>query len=256
MKRWVAFTLLVLAPVACSGPEVADTASSEGAPDSEVVSGEPARGPAEAEADEDPAREDIKVAESGFLGFQREFGDSPSASWAVLLHNPNSDHWIATDVRVNITFQRSTGEPVKTETDSVAAILPGQTVAIAPLGGSTDVAGAEAVDVQARVSSWEEADQAIGKFTASNVATRERAYGGLQTNGTLTSSFTRDLQDILATAVYRDAAGRIIGGSSTFVDFVPAGGQVGVEITSLSKIPGVASSEIYGQITNLTIFAE
>ncbi len=39
----------------------------------------------------------------------------------------------------------------------------------------------------------------------------------------------------------------------TFVDFVPAGGQAAVEITSFNDLPTPARTDVYGELSNLSL---
>ena len=90
-------------------------------------------------------------------------------------------------------------------------------------------------------------------FTAAGVTTEAQSYDGLQTNATLSSTFAKDLKDVVAAAIYYDGNGAIIGGARTFVDFVPAGGQAAVEITSSNDLPTPARTDVYGELSNLSL---
>jgi hypothetical protein len=107
--------------------------------------------------------------------------------------------------------------------------------------------------VQALVGNWETSTTTTGAFTASGVSTTPRQYLGVQTNATLSSTFAKDLKSVIAVAIYRDAGGAIVGGDHTFVDFVPAGGQTAVEITSFSDLPAPAGTEVYAELSNLSL---
>lgn len=49
------------------------------------------------------------------------------------------------------------------------------------------------------------------------------------------------------------AGGAIVGGDRTFVDFVPTGGSAAVEITSFSDLPAPAGTEVYAELSNLSL---
>jgi hypothetical protein len=103
------------------------------------------------------------------------------------------------------------------------------------------------------VGAWETTTSAVGAFTASGVSTTARDYGGLQTNATLSSTFAKDLKEVVAVAIYRDANGAIVGGDRTYVDFVPAGGSAAVEISSFEDVPAPAATEVYAELSNLSL---
>ena len=197
------------------------------------------------------ARRQVEVVKSGFSQLAPNSIGTSYVSYAAIVRNPNPDTWIAAGVNINFTFTNSAGTVVKSESESFTAILPGETVAI---GDSTQAESAMKVDVKALVNRWENvAPGNLGGFTAEGVTTSTQRFGGMKTNATVRSAFVRDIKNPKAVAVYYDSSGSIIGGAFTFVDFVPGGGTVGVEITSLTSIPNVANTEVYVHLTNLSL---
>ena len=69
------------------------------------------------------------------------------------------------------------------------------------------------------------------------------------------STFEENLQNTKATAVYYNQAGDIIGGAFTFVDFVPAGGNLGIEIDAQESLRGVARTDVLMEVTSLTLLS-
>jgi hypothetical protein len=67
------------------------------------------------------------------------------------------------------------------------------------------------------------------------------------------STFAKDLKEVVAVAIYHDANGTIGGGDRSFVDFVPAGGQTAVEIDAFDDLPAPASTEVYAELSNLSL---
>lgn len=200
-----------------------------------------------------PARQDLQIADYGFSSFKAEYGNTDYLSYGVILRNPNPSDWLASRVNVNITFFGASGTVVKSESDYVSALLPGQA---AGLGDSLiDVSGASRMEVQALVQHWEQLPQAAtSSFSVENVSTKVREYGGLQTTASVRSTFAKDLKQLRATAVYYDASGKIIGGAFTFVDFVPSGGSVGIEVLSTDTIPRVAKTDVFMNLPNLWLY--
>ncbi len=166
----------------------------------------------------------------------------------MIVQNPSDD--IASSVSLNVAFYNDAGVVVKADNPTIDVILPGQTAAY---GESVQVAGATRMEVQALVGRWETATTTTGAFTASGVSTTPRDYLGLQTNATLSSTFAKDLKSVVAVAIFRDAGGAIVGGDRTFVDFVPAGGSAAVEITSFSDLPAPAGTEVYAELSSLSL---
>jgi hypothetical protein len=185
-------------------------------------------------------------------GFTQEAPDSIGASYisyGAVLSNPNPSTWSATDVSVNLTFTNATGTVVKSASETVAVILPGQRVAI---GDSTAAAGATQMQVQTNVGSWQKLTQAAGGFSASGVTTKYDGFA-TKTNGTLHSTFAKEMKTVQAVAIYYNAAGKVVGGDFTYVDFVPAAGTIGIEIQGHEKV-AAARTEIYAVPSFLSIF--
>jgi hypothetical protein len=139
---------------------------------------------------------------------------------------------------------------VKADNPSIDVILPGQTAAY---GDDVQAAGASRMAVQILVGTWAPATSAFGGFTAQGVTTEPQSYSGLKTNATLASTFAKDLKEVVAAAIYYDGNGAIIGGARTYVDFVPAGGQAAVEITTFQSLPTPARTDVFAELSNLSL---
>lgn len=243
--------LLVVSVLAACG-SAGDAVSSEGE-GSQVVSGEPTESAApvadaETEAEAEPAAA-IEVVEYGFTQVPAGEYSDPQVTYGVVF--ANSGDAIAVDARVQITFSGADGGVVTTEEEYLTAVLPGQQAA---LGASLyDTDGVASMSVQVLPGSSEPADDVAGAFEVSQVATSAEEYGGLTTTATVASPFTKDLQDLYATAIHRGPDGAIVGGDFTFLSFVPAGGTAGVEIATAADLPAPTSSEVYVQLSGLSL---
>lgn len=259
--------LLVVSVLAACG-SVGDAVSSEGE-GSRVVSGESsessessestesaapvADAETEAEAEAESEAEQAAVIEVVEYGFTQlpsgEYDSPPQVSYGVVF--ANSGDAIAVDARVQITFNGADGGVVTTQEEYLTAVLPGQQAA---LGASLyDTDGVASMSVQVLPGSSEPADDVAGAFEVSQVATSVEEYGGLTTTATVASPFTKDLQDLYATAIHRGPDGAIVGGDFTFLSFVPAGGTAGVEIMTAANLPEPTSSEVYVQLSGLSL---
>jgi hypothetical protein len=196
----------------------------------------------------EPVAHKVTITGNGFTQLPPDSIGASYVSYGVVVQNPSDD--IATRVSLNVAFYNDAGVVVKAESPTIDVILPGQTAAY---GESIQAAGATRMEVQALVGSWEPTTAATGAFTASGVSTTPRDYLGLQTNATLASTFAKDLKEVVAVAIYRDGNGAIVGGDRTFVDFVPAGGSAAVEITNFSDLPAPAATEVYAELSNLSL---
>lgn len=194
-------------------------------------------------------RENIVVVDYGYSTFRGEYDEGDSLSWAVILENPNqADTWIGTGISVSVTFKDAGGGVVSNAGDTVAAILPEQTVAIAGADShfsNPDLELIASMEVQLGTPRWEMAEESLGAFTVSGIQTRTSEFGGVNTTATVASTFEREMESVYATAVYYGAEGNIIGGDWTFVDFIPAGGEIAFEISGFSAMPGITGTEVY-----------
>jgi hypothetical protein len=190
----------------------------------------------------------VELVGDGFTQLPADSIGISHLSYGAVFTNTSTDQ-IAENVSVNLTFTDAAGTVVKSASETIDYILPGDQAAV---GDSAETSGATKLEVKALVGRSEKLTQTAGGFSASGVATTANSeLGELKTTGTLTSSFAKDLKNIHATAIYYNAAGVITGGTSKFVDFVPAGGKIGLEVTSFNKVPA-ASTKVFAGLSNLT----
>jgi hypothetical protein len=193
------------------------------------------------------ATADVRVANQGFLQLPPDASGESKVSYAVLVTNPRASQ-VATDVRLVIAFRDASGRLLETKDKDLDVLLPGQTGAVA---GDSDITGAAGMRVQAFVGAWAPAPGTAGRLTVTGVHTTPTAGGGATTTATLHSTFTRDLNDAKAVAVYYDQAGHIVGGESSDLDVIPAGRAIGVVIEAKSAPPGIARTEVYTTLKDL-----
>jgi len=250
-------TLLIGALVTACG-SAADTASTEGETQSQVVAGQDRTEDSSAtsetvEAEEPAAAADLQVVDYGFTQLDGGEYGTPGVTYGVVVANNGSA--IATDAQAQITFKDANGVVVDTVEDYLSVVLPGTSVALGDY--VYDAAGVESMTVQILPGSVEELEGEPANFTISNVTTREQEFGGLKTTATVASPFTRDLEDLYAVAIYRDGADKVIGGAFTFLGFVPAGGEAAVSIDSFADgLPAPARTEVFIAFSGLTLLAD
>lgn len=207
--------------------------------------------PAEA-VEAEPERADVEIADSGFSTYTA-YDDSTRASWAVVLTNPNSDHWLAASIDVTVTMLDDAGAVLASESDSLAVLLPGQSGAVT---GSPfeDLEGLADIRVQARVRNWERQEGPFGSFDTSGVSVREAQFGGWTVTGEVASTFTDDFDDVYGVAVFRDVDDAIVGGAFTFIDFVPGEGDTSFQIDAYDELTGVDNAEVYVSLSSLSLW--
>lgn len=185
-------------------------------------------------------RDDLVIVESGFTYFP---GDTEYVQYAIVFENPNPSEWVAERTSVTITWYDSGGGVAGSEQANLSLGLPGQRVALG--GVSFDIASPAEMDVQFRVGDWTHVDFTPGQFTFSGVTTTNEQFGGSTTKGIIHSSFDMDQEFVSIIAVYKNAAGNVLGGDSGYAQFVPAGGQVGFEVSPLGEWNDIATTDVY-----------
>jgi hypothetical protein len=182
----------------------------------------------------------ITVVEDRFDPARRE------GTFAVVIQNPNAD-WLAQGVQVDVQFLDAARNPVGGDSGFVELVLPNQRVAVASLFFDAPTVPVVDVNVVIDVARWRETEPFEGGFTTSQVTTQAAEFSGVRTSFVLRSNFEEPLTDVGVTAVYRDATGRIVGGSDTFVDLLEPGVDTPVEATLLANIPldQVTTTELY-----------
>ncbi len=196
-----------------------------------------------------PKASALAIVDKGFTELAPDSIGNVYLTYAVVLKNTTSDQ-LADSVELTISFTNAGGTVLKADSETVSVILPGQSAAVAPFGGD-NVTGATAMNVQARVSRWETIKK-VPVFTTSGVTTTSDRFT-TKTNGTLASTFAKDLKSIKLTAVYKNGAGEITGGASTFVNFVPANGSTAFEVSAFSAPPDIAATDVYANVSSLTL---
>lgn len=230
-----------------------ETATTQGETQSDVVSGESSNS-GEGSAAASPAKADaeavLKVAEQGFTQLDGGEYGTPGVSYGIVIKN--SGDAIATNGQLQISFTDSSGTVVDTREEYITAVLPQSSVAVGDF--VYDASGVTKMKVQLLPGDSENLeDKKPVNFKVSNVTTKAQEFGGHKTTATVSSPFTKDLKDLRAVAIYRDASDKIIGGAFTFLNFVPAGGDASVSIDNLTEGLTPASTDVYVEMSALTL---
>lgn len=189
----------------------------------------------------------LSVADQGITVVEDRFDPAKrEGTFAVIIDNPHPD-WLAQGVQVDVQFLDETRSPVGGDSGFVEVVLPGQRVAVASLFFDAPTVPVVDVAVTLDVARWRETGSVDGGFTTSEVTTEEAEFSGIRTSFVLRSSFDDALTDVGVTAVYRDAQGRIVGGSDTFIDLLEPDLDTPAQITLLANVTldEVVATELY-----------
>lgn len=187
-------------------------------------------------------RQDLVLVGSGYTAGQGE-------DWVlvgVVLENPNPDTWVADYVQVQFLFRDAAGNLAGSGDSYVSTILPGQRGAIG--NAVFDVVNAASMEVQVRVSRWTEIDFDPGTFSFEQLSVTPGTYGGWDVSGLMNSTFANEQESVRVDVIFFNGD-TVIGGDFTFVDFVPAGGQTGFNLSTFSQWnPAVTGVQAYAGI--------
>jgi hypothetical protein len=186
----------------------------------------------------------LEVVESGFTTIVDDQGGA--ASYGAILRNPNAD-WAAVRMEVHVDAFDAGGAFIAGE-EVVVTALPGQVTAIGGLSQGAGTAATVEIVPPEDLTAFQPRPATDETFAVEDVRT---ASGGGQTTttGRLVSTFATEQTFVQLVAIYRDAAGRIIGGAGGGVQSIPAGGSADFEIVEATPGAEVAATEVYWQVT-------
>jgi hypothetical protein len=186
-----------------------------------------------ATADAKPAV-DFTVDEFGYT-LESNGSGGYYVEWAALLTNPNTAQYGAFPT-VTITARDSHDGILGTDTQVLNGFPPSTTIAFASQIESDDKPAK--VEVTFTKVDWyptKTTGSQYKPFTASGIR-----WGGDQYShkvvGELTNPWPSALEQIAVTALYRNANGRLIGGSTDFLDALPASGKVPFSVMDMSGL--------------------
>ena len=190
-----------------------------------------------------PAPQILAIVTHGFGQDERSVG------WAFIVENPNADLAIVNS-RYQVAAYDASGTVLETDSGYIPIVLPGERLGIASELFLNEGQVVERIDVQVKTGRFEPLE-VTSLFATENVTYLPDRYFPKVT-GIVVSSATRDLENLRVSAIAYDAAGNIIGGGFTYVDFVPALGRAAVEVSvTVSAAP--ARVELYPTISRLTL---
>lgn len=184
---------------------------------------------------------DVEIVEQGFEWIPETAARSSELRWAVMLHNPNPDTWLASG-SVEAAFNDASGAVVETMTARFNHLAPGETQAV----GSRDLHTAvEPVSMTVTIHDVSWVDVSIlgpGELTAtiaSDTVTRD-GYRLVVIAVQSTLPVDARAQPI---AVLRDRSGKLLGAVEGFAA-VPAGEEVGAEVPFFFESDSAANLDV------------
>jgi hypothetical protein len=180
----------------------------------------------------------LEVVDSGFSSYPGF--DGPAGSYGLILENKGDRP--ATNFTVRVVVYDTNDAVVGSYLHDVAEVNPG-----ARLGLGAEVSdplpnGIGRLDVRTEEGGGDPVPQ--GTFTVADVSTSSDEFG-VYTTFVVSSSYDVEFERSHAYAVYRDAAGKIIGGATGLIDLIPPRGRAMGEVTAFAVVPNVARADVY-----------
>jgi hypothetical protein len=190
-----------------------------------------------------PEPEPIIVTEQGFGQDGKEVG------YAFLVENPNMG-FSYEGSKYQVAAFDADGTVIDTDSGYLTVLLPGQTLGVASSMYVDEGAVVSSIDIQLNAGDAEATDQ-IPNFSTDSVSYFPDEYFPSVT-GLISSPYNRDFKNVHVSAVLYDAAGEIIGGGFTFVNFILANESAGVDV-NVTGVGEVSSYELYPSLSSLSL---
>jgi hypothetical protein len=155
-------------------------------------------------------------------------------------------------VPYRVTTYDAEGNILDVSSGYISVLLPKQTLAIAETTYLPENAKASQVIVQIAQRGNYEESEALPAFTSENTNFQAGSFSSKIT-GTIINPYAKDITNLRVYAIAYDAAGGIIGGGFTFIDFVPATGKAAADV-SVTVAGTPASVELYATLSGLSEF--
>lgn len=205
-------------------------------------------------------RADVEIVDSGFTAYDVEF-TGKVISYAIRLRNPNASSWIATSVRMHVTFDDPSGTTVYDDDLVIIYHVPPKATSAA---GGTAVGGdlselatsPTVMNVEITDISWFSTDDVTPGAITMGPATVKPGppdtVDSVIVSCAARSTYASKVGSFSVNFVFLDAAGKIIGGNAdnTTIDneflSIPGEAVSPLEFEELFSLPdGVPAAECY-----------
>ena len=193
-----------------------------------------------------PVAESIRLVAQGFGQQDQEIG------YAFIIENPNTQIAFENS-QYQIAAYDDSGAVVETDSGFIELILPGQKLGISGNVFVSEGVKVSKIDVQMKTGEPVSTDLKT-TFAVDKIMYFPDKYFSKIT-AVVSNPFNIDLTNLFVSAVTYNDAGDIIGGGFTFVNFIPANGNTGVQVTTTSS-GTVSKVELYPIVSGLTLLTQ
>lgn len=160
------------------------------------------------------------------------YGDT-YVHWTVVIENPNDDVY-GTFPTVSITGRDAAGKVVGTEDQVLDSLPPGGVIAFSGQASMTEEPAK--VEIAYKSVDWYDTKSVPADyppFPTRDISYKSQEFGGLVVTGEVVNPYEFAVESIAATALFRDAAGKLVGGTTSYLDDLPAGASMPLQVEEL-----------------------
>lgn len=178
----------------------------------------------EQQADQAPAQENkLTVVDSGWSADEQGY-----VHYGIIIKNEGAQGALFPVIKV--TGKDADGAVISSDEQTLMEINPGQELAWGGQAGNGTAPATVEFELSVGSSNWQDADATEPMFEVSGLSAQDSGYGTVNFVGEVTNLTDADRDQAAVVVLLRDEAGAIVGGYTSFVSNVPAGGTTSFDV--------------------------
>lgn len=178
----------------------------------------------EQQANQAPAQENkLSVVDSGWSADEQGY-----VHYGIIIKNEGAQGALFPVIKV--TGKDADGAVISSDEQTLMEINPGQELAWGGQAGNGTAPATVEFELSVGSSNWQDADAAEPMFEVSGLSAQDSGYGTVNFVGEVTNLTDADRDQAAVVVLLRDEAGTIVGGYTSFVSNVPAGGTTSFDV--------------------------
>lgn len=178
----------------------------------------------EQQASQAPAQENkLTVVDSGWSADEQGY-----IHYGIIIKNEGAQGALFPVIKV--TGKDADGAVISSDEQTLMEINPGQELAWGGQAGNGAAPATVEFELSVGSSNWQDADAAEPMFEVSGLSAQDSGYGTVNFVGEVTNLTDADRDQAAVVVLLRDEAGAIVGGYTSFVSNVSAGGTTSFDV--------------------------
>lgn len=178
----------------------------------------------EQQASQAPAQENkLTVVDSGWSADEQGY-----IHYGIIIKNEGAQGALFPVIKV--TGKDADGAVISSDEQTLMEINPGQELAWGGQAGNGAAPATVEFELSVGSSNWQDADAAEPMFEVSGLSAQDSGYGTVNFVGEVTNLTDADVDQAAVVVLLRDGAGAIVGGYTSFVSNVSAGGTTSFDV--------------------------